>query len=88
MTIRISDDVLFRDLSGEAVILNLSSGVYFGLDEVGTRMWDLFAEHGACEKVIQILLGEYQVEETRLRQDVDDLIRQLSEKGLVKIDTE
>jgi hypothetical protein len=37
MNIRISDDVVFRDLAGEAVILNLATGTYFGLDSVGTR---------------------------------------------------
>jgi hypothetical protein len=37
-TLRVPDDVLFRDLDGEAVILNLRTGTYFGLDEVGMRM--------------------------------------------------
>lgn len=88
MTIRIADDVVFRDLAGEAVILNLTTGIYFGLDEVGTRMWHLIAEYGSTEKVIEVLLAEYEVEEEQLRQDVDDLIRQLTDKGLVKTDAE
>lgn len=36
--VRIRDDVLSRDLQGEAVILNLNTGLYFGLDPVGTRI--------------------------------------------------
>ena len=86
MNIRIADDVVFRDLSGEAVILNLSSGVYFGLDDVGTRMWHLLAEHGDGEKVVSTLLDEYDVEEARLRRDFDALLRQLTDKGLVTVD--
>jgi hypothetical protein len=43
--VKVNDDVLFQELQGEAVLLNLKSGVYFGLDPVGTRIWQLFAEH-------------------------------------------
>ena len=88
MNIRISDDVVFRDLAGEAVILNFTTGTYFGLNEVGTRMWHLVAEHGSTEKVIDTLLAEYEVEEEQLRRDLDDLVQQLIDKGLVTIDAE
>jgi predicted RND superfamily exporter protein len=86
LKIKIPDDVVFRILGDEAVILNLSSGVYFGLDDVGTRMWQLMSEHGSTDKVIELLLEEYEVEETQLRADLEKLIQQLSEKGLVKTD--
>ena len=86
MNITIADDVLYRELAGESVLLNLASGVYFGLDDVGTRMWYLLAEHGDPEKILPILLAEYEVEATKLRQDVETLIRQLVDKGLVKIE--
>ena len=88
MNIRISDDVVFRDLAGEAVILNLATGTYFGLDSVGTRIWHLMSEHGSTEKVIVGLLAEYEVEEGQLRRDLDALIRQLIDKGLVRTDAE
>lgn len=86
MNIRISDEVVFRDLAGEAVILNLATGTYFGLDDVGTRIWHLIAEHGSMKKVIEALMTEYEVEEGQLRMDLDNLIRQLMNKGLVKTD--
>lgn len=88
MNLRIVDDVLFRILGDEAVILNLSTGVYFGLDDVGTRIWQLLSEHGSAEKILQSLRAEYEVEEAQLRRDVDDLIRQLSDHGLVQVDAE
>ena len=84
MNIRIPDDVVFRVLGDEAVILNLASGVYFGLDTVGTRMWQLISEHGSTDKVIAAMLDEYAAEEGQLRSDLDKLIEQLSEKGLVQ----
>jgi hypothetical protein len=86
MNIRISDDVVFRDLAGEAVILNLTSGVYFGLDEVGTRMWQLLSEHGDDTKALALLLDEYEVDAAQLRQDFDQLIGQLRAKGLILVE--
>jgi hypothetical protein len=79
----VPEDVVFRDLAGEAVILNLSTGIYFGLDEVGTRVWQLLAQHGDKEKLIQEMLSEYEVEEAKLRQDVDALLKELLGKGLL-----
>ena len=83
MNIRIPDDVVFRILGDEAVILNLSTGIYFGLDTVGTRMWQLISEHGSTEQAREALLAEYEVEEGQLRQDLDLLIQQLIDKGLL-----
>ena len=45
-----SPDVVFRDLDGEAVILDLVSGTYFGLNEVGTRVWRLVDEGATRRK--------------------------------------
>ena len=88
MKIQIPEDVMFRILGDEAVILNVGGGVYFGLDEVGTRMWQLMSEHGSTDKVIEVMLTEYEVDEGKLRTDLEKLIQQLSEKGLVKTDVE
>src|SRR2546428_1202630 len=88
MNLKIPDDVMFRILGDEAVILNVASGVYFGLDSVGTRMWQLMSEHGSTEKVVKALLAEYEVEEGQLRRDLDNLVQQLTDKGLVKTDVE
>lgn len=88
MNLRISEDVVFRDIAGEAVLLNLATGTYFGLDAVGTRIWALIAEHGATDKVMEAMLAEYEVDAERLRQDLDALIRQLAEKGLVTADAD
>jgi hypothetical protein len=87
MHLRIADEVIFRVLSDEAVILNLATSRYFGLNSVGTRLWQLIAEHGSEEQVIEAFLAEYEVDERRLRQDLADLIQQLTQKGLVQSET-
>jgi len=82
------DDIVFRDLAGEAVILNFTTGTYFGLNEVGTHIWHLLAEHGSTEKVIESILAEYEVDDARFRHDLDDLLHVLADKGLIEIDAE
>lgn len=88
MRFRIADDVVFRDLAGESVLLNLSTGTYFGLDAVGTRLWHLLKKQGSAAAAIATLQSEYDVDEQRLRQDVETLISQLLAKGLLTTDAE
>ena len=84
--VRVNDDVLFQELQGEAVLLNLKSGVYFGLDPVGTRIWQLFAEHELLSEVAQAVVAEYDVAEDKCSEDllklVDDLADLLPAFGL------
>ena len=61
--VKVNDDVLFQELQGEAVLLNLKSGVYFGLDPVGTRIWQLFAEHEVLRDVAQAVVDDLEKQE-------------------------
>ena len=80
---RISDGVVFRELDGEAVLLNLDSGMYFGLDRIGTRIWQLVEQHGQIDPIVTTLVDEYDADATVLREDVARLLGALTEKGLV-----
>jgi hypothetical protein len=82
--VAIPETVLFRDLDGEAVLLATESGKYFGLNEVGTRMWSLLRLEGDVEAVCQSLLAEYDVPEERLREDVAQFVGALADRGLVE----
>ena len=84
----IIDDVVWQRLSDEVVILNLATGTYFGLDGVGSRIWCLIAEHGSKEKVLEALKAEYEAPEEQLRQDLDGLVKQLTEKQLIRVNAE
>jgi hypothetical protein len=77
--------VMFRDLDGEAVVLEIESGRYFGLNETGTRMWLLLQEHGSVERVLRDLLAEYDVNEERLRKELLSFIDTLSSQRLLQI---
>lgn len=83
--VRINEDVVFRDLGGEIVLLNLKTGIYFGLDPVGTRIWHLIQEHRSLRKVLDALVEEYKVTEAQCAQDLLNFIALLREKGLIEI---
>ncbi len=84
-TDRIKDDILFNDLQGEIVILSPKDGVYFGLDPVGTRAWQLIQHHGRLGAVRDAMLKEYEVSAERLEEDLQDLVTRLVDNGLVEV---
>lgn len=80
-----SDDALFQDIDGEAVLLDLASECYFGLNPVGTRIWTLLGEDDLLQSVSDRLRAEYVAEPARIAADLLVLVGQLAEAGLVKI---
>jgi hypothetical protein len=83
--ITVPSDVLVSDIGGESVFLNLKTGIYFGLDDVGTRMWKVLTESGSIDVAHQALLAEYDIDEPQLSQDLNDLVQRLVENGLVEV---
>ncbi len=82
-----SQQVLFRELDGESVLLDLRSQKYFGLDEVGTRIWQLLDELRDVEAVQAALLDEFEVAPERLRRDLRSLLDQLAADQLIELET-
>ena len=80
----VPDGVLIRELEGESVILNLNSESYFGLDDVGTRMWSALTNSPSIQAAYDNLLAEYDVEPEKLSRDLDSLIEQLVSLGLLE----
>ena len=80
-----SDDALFQDVGGEAVLLDLASERYFGLDPVGTRIWSLLGDDDRLQWVHEQLCAEYEAESDRIASDLLALVDQLAEAGLVKL---
>jgi Coenzyme PQQ synthesis protein D (PqqD) len=83
--VTVPESVLFRDLDGEAVLLETATGRYYGLNEVGTRMWSLLQLHGEIGGAYQDLLAEYQIPAHELRRDLLDFIGLLSSRRLLEI---
>lgn len=79
------EDVLMQHLEDEAVLLNLHSEAYYGLDEVGTRMLAVLQASDSIESGYRQLLEEYDVEPDVLKKDLLDFIEKLLEHGLIQL---
>ena len=81
--VRPSADVIFRELEGEAVLLDLGSGRYFGLNAVGTRVWMLIEAASPMEHVIAAIADEFEADREEIARDVRDLVSELTARGLL-----
>lgn len=79
-----SPRVLAQVVEGETILLDLESEHYFVFDNAaGTRCWQLLEEYSDVEKVIAVMLDEFDVDKATLRADVEALVEELREAGLV-----
>jgi hypothetical protein len=81
-------ETLINEIGGESVILSLKSASYFGLDEMGTRMWQVLVSSDSIQAAYEQLLAEYDVEDERLRTDLMNLIAKLEEHKLAEVHSE
>jgi hypothetical protein len=81
----VAEDVVSCDLAGEAAILDVKEGIYYGLNPVGARIWNIVQEPTTVDEILKVLLEEYDVELEECRRDVCDLIKELLDKGLVMV---
>lgn len=81
----VPEHVLYRNLNGESVVLDLNSEMYFGMDEIASRMWEVLAASPSIKEACQILQGEYDIEPQILEQDLMDFIHKLVDHGLVQL---
>lgn len=72
------------DLGGEAIILSLNPGIYFGVNETGAFVWNLIQQPISLEEIKERILKEYEVDEDRCEKDLFELVDQLKSKGLVE----
>jgi hypothetical protein len=83
--VSVPSHVLVRFLDKESVLLNIETERYFGLDETGTRMWQLVTAAPKIEVAYGQLLEEYDVEPELLRANLTDLVSRLVENGLLQV---
>ena len=80
-----ASDVLVSEFGNELVLLNLRDGVYYGLEDVGARLWSLLKKPTTLPAIRDALVSEYDVEPQRCERDARALIGDLVARGLVTI---
>jgi len=78
-----ASSAISTDLEGEAVILDTDASEYYGLNEVGTRIWTLLEEPKTFGELVSALLEEYDVDRDQCEEDVSKLLHQMMEKDLL-----
>jgi len=81
-----AETVFAQEVDGEMVLLDMESENYFGLDEVGTSIWQAMQEKETLKEVLEVLLEQYEVEAEMLENDLSDFVGKLVESGLVKVE--
>ena len=87
-TIVATKDQVWCELVGEAVILNFRSGIYYGLNTVGARVWSLIQEPTTVGAVLNTLLEEYDVEPDRCERDLLAILQALADGELIIVQAE
>ena len=84
-SIRIQPDVLSQTVDNEVVLLDLKNESYFGLNEVGARLWQLVQDNHDLQDVYAIIGDEYDVDAVALQQDLDKLVDDLVKAELLQV---
>lgn len=81
----VTRDHVACSLGDEAAILNLKNTTYYGLNPVGTRVWNLVQQSRCVSEIRDALLEEYDVEAEQCEQDLLDLLENMREQGLIEV---
>lgn len=78
-------DQVSCSLGDESAILNMKNSVYYTMDPVGTRIWDLLQQPRSVREVCDTMLDEFEVERERCERDLLDLLERMKGEGLIEV---
>ena len=81
----VKNNIVSCDLDGEEAILNMNDGIYYGLDPVGAKIWNLIQKSTSINSIVDVILREFEVDSNSCRADIIELIEELINNGLVEI---
>jgi hypothetical protein len=87
-TILAGKDQVSTDLQGEAIVLGLDKGIYFGLDEVGAKIWEMLREPRRVSDLRDAIVSTYEVDPETCERDVIRFLESLEAQGLIEVTDE
>ena len=78
-------DAISTELDGETVILNIETGVYNGLDQVGTTIWNLLEKPISFRDLAEGIMSEYEVDEKRCSDDLCSFLSDMLQNKLIEV---
>lgn len=88
MKYQLADHVSFTDVDDEAVLLDLNTGAYYGLNHVGAQFLSQLKAHYSIGDAIKLISEQYQTANNTVEADINALIEQLLAQKLIVVDTE
>ena len=82
----VAEGLASADLDGEAVLLDIDAGTYYGLNEVGARIMKLVKEPKSVDYLIDTMLQEYEVEAKQLERDLTAFLQEMADRQLIRIE--
>jgi hypothetical protein len=76
-------DLLFNEIDGEVVMLSIENGEYYGMDKVGSRIWELLDQPYSFKDLVGKLMDEYEVSEQQCSGDTLAFLKKLTDKKLI-----
>jgi hypothetical protein len=83
--IRRNKEILYADIAGDTVMMNVEQGEYYGLDAIGTRIWRLLEHDVRIEEICTLLGNEYEVSDTQCRDDILCFLQELLEHHIIEV---
>ena len=83
--VSVAREQVSSDLGSEVAILGLRRNVYYSLDGVGKRVWELIQAPRTVSEILKDLLSQYDVDDARCREDLLSLLRTMEEQGLIDV---
>ncbi|CAN5458459.1 hypothetical protein BH10CYA1_BH10CYA1_27430 [soil metagenome] len=79
-----TDDIIWRVVDDEALILNTSNGYYFSMNGTATEAWCLLTEGKSIDEVAQVIAERYEIDLTSAKADVQALLKELKNEQIVE----
>ena len=80
-----SNEPVFTEIDGETVMMSIENGNYYGLNDLGSRIWQLLETPISITSLCEILLGEYEVDQATIERDVLMFLTGMEAKNLIKV---
>jgi len=77
------EEIAAKVIDGEAIIINLASGIYYSMDKVGGLVWEMIDEGRTLEEMLAVILARYEVSADQVKTDIEQLVNELLQENLV-----
>ncbi|MGL4992152.1 MAG: lasso peptide biosynthesis PqqD family chaperone [Sarcina sp.] len=84
MIFKRNENIDVSELDGQKVMMNIELGKYLMLNEVGSAIWDCIDGQNSIEKIVDTLMGEYDIQKDECTKSVVDYMERLKELELIE----